>query len=130
MIRRPPRSTLFPYTTLFRSSVDVGRWIDIARGRRFPRGAQELRRRGLARESLPCLSCEHRPIAHAQQADPRLLAPTARVERHDGCNPHQGVVPVATRHFEKRGAARGGERRGGGTHPHTPPPRGPPPGRP
>src|SRR5260370_30636926 len=25
MIRRPPRSTLFPYTTLFRSP-DVGRW--------------------------------------------------------------------------------------------------------
>src|SRR5438034_4292164 len=25
MIRRPPRSTLFPYTTLFRSGVDVGR---------------------------------------------------------------------------------------------------------
>src|SRR2546422_7236116 len=23
MIRRPPRSTLFPYTTLFRSSIDV-----------------------------------------------------------------------------------------------------------
>src|SRR2546425_13081735 len=25
MIRRPPRSTLFPYTTLFRSSVPLGR---------------------------------------------------------------------------------------------------------
>src|SRR5437870_8990409 len=25
MIRRPPRSTLFPYTTLFRSSAGVGR---------------------------------------------------------------------------------------------------------
>src|SRR5256885_8998542 len=24
MIRRPPRSTLFPYTTLFRSHVDLG----------------------------------------------------------------------------------------------------------
>src|SRR2546427_7377220 len=24
MIRRPPRSTLFPYTTLFRSGVDMG----------------------------------------------------------------------------------------------------------
>src|SRR5688572_31972366 len=24
MIRRPPRSTLFPYTTLFRSGVDLG----------------------------------------------------------------------------------------------------------
>src|SRR3712207_7923290 len=39
MIRRPPRSTLFPYTTLFRSSVVVSRstigvartmnWIDV-----------------------------------------------------------------------------------------------------
>src|SRR5260221_9682872 len=25
MIRRPPRSTLFPYTTLFRSRIDAGR---------------------------------------------------------------------------------------------------------
>src|SRR3712207_9312443 len=25
MIRRPPRSTLFPYTTLFRSEVGIGR---------------------------------------------------------------------------------------------------------
>src|SRR3712207_7464601 len=25
MIRRPPRSTLFPYTTLFRSVISVGR---------------------------------------------------------------------------------------------------------
>src|SRR2546430_14951421 len=34
MIRRPPRSTLFPYTTLFRSPVDVaelfaGRIVDV-----------------------------------------------------------------------------------------------------
>src|SRR3712207_7765336 len=27
MIRRPPRSTLFPYTTLFRSGVDVGQHL-------------------------------------------------------------------------------------------------------
>src|SRR3712207_7956968 len=26
MIRRPPRSTLFPYTTLFRSPARTGRW--------------------------------------------------------------------------------------------------------
>ena len=32
MIRRPPRSTLFPYTTLFRSREDVGVGIDIGRG--------------------------------------------------------------------------------------------------
>src|SRR2546430_10224239 len=29
MIRRPPRSTLFPYTTLFRSRVDDGVLIEI-----------------------------------------------------------------------------------------------------
>src|SRR2546422_8239702 len=27
MIRRPPRSTLFPYTTLFRSVVSSSRWV-------------------------------------------------------------------------------------------------------
>src|SRR3712207_7494887 len=27
MIRRPPRSTLFPYTTLFRSEADAGRRV-------------------------------------------------------------------------------------------------------
>src|SRR5256885_8556492 len=30
MIRRPPRSTLFPYTTLFRSAMRDGRGHDVA----------------------------------------------------------------------------------------------------
>src|SRR5690349_22475642 len=30
MIRRPPRSTLFPYTTLFRSAVSLLRWVWLA----------------------------------------------------------------------------------------------------
>src|SRR2546423_11895779 len=33
MIRRPPRSTLFPYTTLFRSSAGPGRAWAMAAGR-------------------------------------------------------------------------------------------------
>src|SRR3712207_9203593 len=43
MIRRPPRSTLFPYTTLFRSTHDryfldnVAQWIlELDRGRAYP----------------------------------------------------------------------------------------------
>src|SRR3712207_9411128 len=43
MIRRPPRSTLFPYTTLFRSTHDryfldnVAEWIlELDRGRAYP----------------------------------------------------------------------------------------------
>src|SRR5256885_6396144 len=59
MIRRPPRSTLFPYTTLFRSAqrrISSGwnrrdRWArghdvesrDIARHRQRPRSAEEPR---------------------------------------------------------------------------------------
>src|SRR2546430_9072380 len=42
MIRRPPRSTLFPYTTLFRSAVTVRcRWVDAAGrgGKPCPAGA-------------------------------------------------------------------------------------------
>src|SRR5258706_12778737 len=33
MIRRPPRSTLFPYTTLFRSHVGAGAHVQSARHR-------------------------------------------------------------------------------------------------
>src|SRR3712207_7878313 len=44
MIRRPPRSTLFPYTTLFRS--DKGSWWDC--GRRTPQA-----RRGGRRDHRP-----------------------------------------------------------------------------
>src|SRR2546430_13655086 len=39
MIRRPPRSTLFPYTTLFRSYFldNVAKWIlELDRGRGYP----------------------------------------------------------------------------------------------
>src|SRR5258705_3398939 len=36
MIRRPPRSTLFPYTTLFRSRSWPGHWRSRARSTRPP----------------------------------------------------------------------------------------------
>src|SRR3712207_7092446 len=40
MIRRPPRSTLFPYTTLFRSQGPVG--VDEPHGVVLPGGAQDV----------------------------------------------------------------------------------------
>src|SRR2546430_8776866 len=60
MIRRPPRSTLFPYTTLFRSRGvlqrhDRGKPGDLARGRAAGRGWVRLHpgqeRRGAAEDS-------------------------------------------------------------------------------
>src|SRR6476660_10067537 len=44
MIRRPPRSTLFPYTTLFRSRGRDGRRASLRR-RRVDRGRPRPRRR-------------------------------------------------------------------------------------
>src|SRR3712207_7526774 len=49
MIRRPPRSTLFPYTTLFRSEPELGSVLD----RHDPlvvgdEGRQHVERRGLS----------------------------------------------------------------------------------
>src|ERR1022692_5064375 len=43
MIRRPPRSTLFPYTTLFRSDCD-GSWTGCGRGWRAGAGDRKSTR--------------------------------------------------------------------------------------
>src|SRR2546427_5331173 len=55
MIRRPPRSTLFPYTTLFRSPVGRGR----LRGARAAERLRARRRPGGARQREPHRSEEH-----------------------------------------------------------------------
>src|SRR5205807_8733141 len=56
MIRRPPRSTLFPYTTLFRSALESksvivardGKWID-----------EKLKREGISAEEAEAALREH-----------------------------------------------------------------------
>src|SRR5258708_31005313 len=57
MIRRPPRSTLFPYTTLFRSGADM----------------ESLNRMGLYLKSKMVSECSHRR---------RLIQHTCRSEEH------------------------------------------------
>src|SRR3712207_9165032 len=52
MIRRPPRSTLFPYTTLFRSLLEAGAVEDgeaAARGAHQPQPLEDVERVGDAR---------------------------------------------------------------------------------
>src|SRR5256885_5704346 len=57
MIRRPPRSTLFPYTTLFRSGADG----DVAATSRAQRGTRiDIQRTGIDRAAQSgCRSEEH-----------------------------------------------------------------------
>src|SRR2546430_7493628 len=50
MIRRPPRSTLFPYTTLFRSAVEPGTVHQLGRCHI----AQEVQRMGAVAEIAAC----------------------------------------------------------------------------
>src|SRR5690349_22294641 len=53
MIRRPPRSTLFPYTTLFRSLAD-----------------RQVRHPDAARRRLGVAGHRRRPLTHATPQDP------------------------------------------------------------
>src|SRR5690625_6946595 len=61
MIRRPPRSTLFPYTTLFRSREELTRTVDELSGRVDPRRqVEEIRDRKSTR-----LNSSHVAISYA-----------------------------------------------------------------
>src|SRR5947209_11215857 len=78
MIRRPPRSTLFPYTTLFRSNVLDERVVDLQRRNRHLRepgqrgvpgaevvdGEPQARHRRLDRKSTR-LNSSHANISYA-----------------------------------------------------------------
>src|SRR5690348_17628084 len=58
MIRRPPRSTLFPYTTLFRSRVRPGRGPRGGQGLQLAvRHARAVHRREIARRTASCRPC-------------------------------------------------------------------------
>src|SRR2546430_2544871 len=75
MIRRPPRSTLFPYTTLFRSDREYqdspeGPGVDRDRGRREPAAGDHLREQpaeGVADEDRKStrLNSSHSQISYA-----------------------------------------------------------------
>src|SRR2546430_13421508 len=75
MIRRPPRSTLFPYTTLFRSETDFGCHSAMMRKR-----ARFFAESSLAPASIEanCTSCSATPASMRSQK----IAPSCRSEEH------------------------------------------------
>src|SRR3712207_7336047 len=79
MIRRPPRSTLFPYTTLFRSGAETGGL----------RGTRIVQPCGCASRSLDRTATtrgqRHAPASsHGKNPTPRISSelPTRRSEEH------------------------------------------------
>src|SRR3712207_8361116 len=75
MIARPPRSTLFPYTTLFRSLVQVDLQVDVAHRRgellRDPRVV------GVVRQVL--LALRAGDLVHADRKSTRLNSSHANI---------------------------------------------------
>src|SRR3712207_7626627 len=63
MIRRPPRSTLFPYTTLFRSKEPCVRNCGPSAAARLSRWASEEDRRGAGRGVLRSHGCGPRCVS-------------------------------------------------------------------
>src|SRR3712207_8199745 len=74
MIRRPPRSTLFPYTTLFRSSP--GAPTDAGHDR--PAVRRVRHRRDLLRRTAPLARLEH-PQGEADRKSTRLNSSHANI---------------------------------------------------
>src|SRR5439155_8812936 len=91
MIRRPPRSTLFPYTTLFRSQREaVNGWRNLPPFERHGLAAlfHLLAKNGLNRLQLPLVALDRR--AHQIDFRPGLYRPA---DLHD----RAGVIRVGRR---------------------------------
>src|SRR2546422_6927409 len=99
MIRRPPRSTLFPYTTLFRSLHLVVRG---ARGREAP-ALRRMGPRGVepARRIVPRRLRGPEPVPPGEQGSGLPLEPVCPALRGDGEGPR-----VRGRHGRPMDAAR------------------------
>src|SRR5256885_3925273 len=96
MIRRPPRSTLFPYTTLFRSHVgDFASAVDayVVLGARDGSRAGEAAD-GLERVARAALAANDRGDAAKGLAGLRAVAPTQPLRRY---------TRVAAPHAARRG---------------------------
>src|SRR2546425_13118513 len=84
MIRRPPRSTLFPYTTLFRSPVRVGPGPAHGPGGTVPRDIRlALVRPGAAQQ---CRG--DRPTAVSHESEPVRRRLRALARGPEGNDPH------------------------------------------
>src|SRR2546426_9107406 len=93
MIRRPPRSTLFPYTTLFRSPRG-------ARDAR-PRGSARLRRAAVLRGRAAPERSGGARLPHAR-ADGRVVAAARRDRKSTRLNSSHLVISYAVFCLKKK----------------------------
>src|SRR5690348_17584612 len=83
MLRRPPRSTLFPYTTLFRSwptSCDARLSDSVKNETQFPSAEMEAKLLQLS-APVPSGNCDTRLIARSEEHTSELQSPVHLVCR-------------------------------------------------
>src|SRR3712207_9449197 len=73
MIRRPPRSTLFPYTTLFRSVLERRLWVAVLKAQRdlgveVPDGVVEAYEKVVDQVDLASIAARERVTRHDVKA--------------------------------------------------------------
>src|SRR3978361_1700725 len=112
MIRRPPRSTLFPYTTLFRSMLDamnsapnhglsaqMGRFVTERRDRKSTRLNSS---HALISYAVFCLKKKNEKSQTARETGPRKITrkhPATKYGRMLDCVPHHSGSPGLSRPF-------------------------------
>src|SRR5260370_30329776 len=92
MIRRPPRSTLFPYTTLFRSMIEALRYLRSASDRRASSAAEIVAE---PKTSHPLTTGFHRSIGTRMRisaALPRTITPERSEEHTSELQSHLNIV--------------------------------------
>src|SRR2546430_8447682 len=100
MIRRPPRSTLFPYTTLFRSGLQVSQRLQARRGGRVrhPHHArsEEHTSELQSQSNLVCrllLEKKKNKTHHPTRAQTLPMDPTTPTSSSNPCNRHRHYHP-------------------------------------
>src|SRR5258708_21004528 len=102
MMRRPPRSTLFPYTTLFRSGGVVGGPLVRAEHEDVHRDGRPVRRpAGPARHGLVSSQTTVRSEEHTSelQSPDQLVCPLLLEKKKTTTGPIYSSYPSRTRHY-------------------------------
>src|SRR2546430_16401553 len=88
MIRRPPRSTLFPYTTLFRSTHQSRR----CRGTLTPQGTRLGRAGGVVLLLMAAVACNKFGPADLSRVIALDVSAPDSLEEYDTLKPHARVL--------------------------------------
>src|SRR3989449_5769282 len=94
MIRRPPRSTLFPYTTLFRSLELDGFEIVVTHGDQFGHPTPEKLHAAFPRAEIIVYGHTHKPLLELVDKTVTVMNPGAAGQPRFDLKPSVGIIEL------------------------------------